>query len=202
MLKEKEAKYSLSDKFLRLYTEHNQTVKVKDKSQEQQPQQEKEQCLFTLTNHISPQLVPPPINLDFYDTPHIQTIFKIQNNLPCFFPKYKLKDYTILSPLAHKERKLYTHVWLNKLGTHKYLDILEDVRICATRLEAFGEGEIPLISSLSTLDSPNFLGFAEEERSKNKCPLVHFRNLGNGYFVVVNVNDLERSPLDLNPLLI
>jgi hypothetical protein len=40
----------------------------------------------------------------------------------------------------------------------------------------------------------------ERERSEKCCPLWHFRDLGNGFFVLVNVNDMIRYGLDHSPL--
>jgi hypothetical protein len=140
-------------------------------------------------------------DLSIYNTAQVQTTFKVISDCPCFVPKYydeKIHKFTLCSPLYHEERKKLTHEWLCKLGTYKYLDILEEVAIYAKRLEQYSEGKYPLISSLP--DIPNPLQMVEQERSEKSCPLLLRRSLGNGLYVLVNVNDMERFPLDFNPL--
>jgi hypothetical protein len=138
------------------------------------------------------------LDISQYDTKYVTTIFKHINQYPCFIPKYHDTNFSLTNPLYHEERAKQTHEWLTKIGTPKYLDIIEEVSINAKRLAQLAQGTHPLISDVG--DIPHPIRIVEQERQKKCCPLIHYRVLGNGLYVLVNVNDMIRYSFDFNPL--
>lgn len=138
----------------------------------------------------------PRFDFTQYDTEHIRTVFRhIETGIECslvhgcFTPEFKTSaEFSLTEPLFHPLRQKYVHEWLCKMGTPKYLEQIEEVAIYAKRLAQLAEGFYPLVSTLG--DNPYLMNVVLQERLEKSCPLIHFRDLGNGFFVLVNVNDM------------
>jgi hypothetical protein len=157
--------------------------------QEQEPEQKQIQKIKKVE-----ELIDLKLNPNDYDTEHIHTLFKYVNDNLCLIPKYKDPTFTLCEPLSHPIRAKQTHEWLAKLGTYKFLDVIEEVNINSRRIEQLAAGFPPLTTKMN--DPPDLLETTENERQEKSCPLLIFRDLGNGCYAFVNVNDMQRASLD------
>lgn len=145
---------------------------------------------------LTPQSI--GINIRQYDTKDVHTLFRTVQEYPSYIPSFVSHEFTRCEPLFHPVRAKKLHKWLEGLGTSKYLDIIEEVAINMKRGEEIAQGFFPL--TLACNKPWNVLELVEAERKGKCCPLYHFRDLGNGFYVLVNVNDMIPYGLDSNPL--
>lgn len=170
----------------------------------------------------APQPLAPPqplVNIDvsIYHTRDVTVLFKMINGLRCLMPTFPNHKtiFSINAPFSHPVRKKIVHDWLQHIGTFKYLDIIEDVKINAQRLEQISVGATPMAIWTGEEDeqkqrhlyeqhlgkrNTDLLHVVEKERQDGVCPLIHFRKLKNGLYAAVNVNDFDRIMFDRNPL--
>ena len=134
-----------------------------------------------------------------FDTAHVRTVVRTILDHCCLVPRYEDSRLNLAEPLYCSRRASYTAEWLTQVGTPPYAEQLEEVAIFAKRIAQLATGTLPL--TLNIAPAPNLIQTVINERLEKCLPLWLFRDIGNGIYILININDLPTFSLNWRPLL-